>query len=324
MLYFNTIPNGYTTERGSNGMAELVPDSSAPILAHLPATVPELAEYYVEIAKQQLLSNPEFLATVAKQVAMKEIVEDAHHELKISRISFDTELEAFLNQGCITAATKHNYRLWLNEYFKWCNSQGIDYLKVTRINAESYLVFLCNKLAPNSVRSMIMAPASFYNALLLRHPELMQRNPFNKLPLPKKSLARRKDTVIANDIKELIAELERIGRSDIICAVNIMAKYGFRVGFFENLKIDCNGNYTSWSKGTDMSGHFTMAELTMINDSGLLNLKKRTITNMVLKYTHKLHKAGIISCPFSPHDLRHYAITRDVNNCKNVAELIIS
>jgi site-specific recombinase XerD len=249
-------------------------------------------------------------------------VEEAQHELKISRISFDTELEAFLNQPHRSATTKHNYRQWLRKFFDWCNSEGIDYLKVTRVNAESYLVFLNSEFASNSVRAMIMAPSMFYQYLICRYPEALPLNPFRELPLPKISLVRRQDTVTNNDIKALIAELERIGRSDVICAVKLMAKHGFRVGFFENLEIDCNGNYTSTSKEKAMRGRFTKKECAMINESGLLSLTKGTITVTIRKYTKKLHEADIISCPFSPHDLRHYAITKGTRECKSAEEFI--
>jgi integrase len=90
-----------------------------------------------------------------------------------------------------------------------------------------------------------------------------------------------------------------------------MVKYGFRVGLFENMKIDRDGNWKSISKETEMTGKFTKNEVCQIKETGVLKLKKYTITNIILKYTKKLFKEGKIGSQFSPHDIRHYFITKN-------------
>jgi hypothetical protein len=114
------------------------------------------------------------------------------------------------------------------------------------------------------------------------------KNRFYRLDLPTIKLVRRIDKITIDDIKELRKELKRIKRNDILCAVDLMVKYGERIGVFENMKIDRNGNWNSVSKESMRSGKFTDSEVKKINESGILKLRKCTIQNIVLKYTKKI------------------------------------
>jgi hypothetical protein len=60
-----------------------------------------------------------------------------------------------------------------------------------------------------------------------------------------------------------------------------------------------------------MKGKFTKNEARMIKENEILKLKRSTITNTVVKYTTKLFNEGKIGCSFSPHDIRHYYITKN-------------
>jgi integrase len=135
-------------------------------------------------------------------------------------------------------------------------------------------------------------------------------NPFSKIKLPRIIPSRRIDVVTDNDIKELRKELKRINREDILCAVDLLCKYGFRVGIFNKMKIDREGNWNSVSKEKSVKGKFLKDEVKKINESGLLKLKGYTITNTIVKYTKKLEKGRKIGSAFSPHDIRHYYITK--------------
>ena len=98
-----------------------------------------------------------------------------------------------------------------------------------------------------------------------------------------------------SDIKELKRELKRSGRENVICAVDLMSKYGFRVGIFENMKVNYeNGIWTSISKGSDLKGKFLKSELKRIKESGILKLNKSQITHVIRKYTQKLYDKGIL------------------------------
>jgi integrase len=119
-----------------------------------------------------------------------------------------------------------------------------------------------------------------------------------------------------------VKEFKRIGREDIICAILLMEKYGFREGTFSKMEVDSRGNYHAVSKERELDGKFTREETKMILESGVLKLRKTTLTNIVLKYTKKLFENGKIGSSFSCHDLRHYFITYN-SKIKNTYDFIV-
>jgi integrase len=270
--------------------------------------------------KEELNYNTELQEKVVHRVVEKKIVDETEYNFEISAINIECELRCFLSRSKISDTTKQNYKKWLNDFFTWSNSKGINVLKITRMEAENYLYYLCTKYAPNSARSMILSVSSFYSFIENRH-EII-KNRFYRLDLPTIKLVRRIDKITYDDIQGLRKELKRIKRKDILCAVDLMEKYGERIGVFENMKIDDKGNWNSVSKESMRNGKFTMNELKKINESGLLKLRKCTIENTMLKYTKKLHKEEKISCPFSCHDIRHYRITEDMRKAKSGEDMI--
>jgi hypothetical protein len=76
------------------------------------------------------------------------------------------------------------------------------------------------------------------------------------------------------------------------------------------MELDKIGNFTAESKCQDIERKSTTEETKRIFKMGLLELRKCTIQNIILKYTEKLFKKGKIGCPFSAHDLRYYHITK--------------
>jgi hypothetical protein len=59
-----------------------------------------------------------------------------------------------------------------------------------------------------------------------------------------------------DDARKLKQELIRIDRKDIVCVIDLICKYGFRVGIFREMKIDTEGNRISESKGRDYRGGY--------------------------------------------------------------------
>jgi hypothetical protein len=87
-------------------------------------------------------------------------------------------------------------------------------------------------------------------------------------------LKQKQDKVMGNDVKILKERLKNIKtgkRDDLICLVNLLDKYGFRIGIFEGMIIDGKGNWHSKSKGKTYEGKFTKKEVEEINKTGLLN-----------------------------------------------------
>jgi integrase len=263
----------------------------------------------VNLIKKELGTNEELRKKVVLKVVEKKIIDDVEYDFDISEIDILKELGEFINI-LNSDRTKKNYLIWIGNFMSWCNNEKIDCVKINRREIESYMVYLNDKYSSNSVRSTLMSICSFYTFISHRYPKIINVNLFKKLKLPKIRLVRRIDVVTSDDIKALKKELKRIGRDDIICAVDLMVKYGFRVGIFEKMKIDKNGNWNSISKECDMKGKFPIKEANIIKESGLLKLKAYNITNTINRYSKKLFNEGKIGCPFSPHDIRHYYITK--------------
>jgi hypothetical protein len=113
-----------------------------------------------------------------------------------------------------------------------------------------------------------------------------------------------------NDIKELEKKLKEINRYDVLIVVQIIKKYGFRIGIFQGMEIDDNGNWKSVSKGVRYKGKFTKKEGKSIKDLGILTKKPYIFQNKINKITHRLFNKNIVSCPFSVHDIRRYCINK--------------
>jgi site-specific recombinase XerD len=276
----------------------------------------DMVSGYVWQLEEALPYNQE---TFAKAVASKIIVEEVEHNFKVSSINIREEVELFLQSPRLSTTTKSNYSRWLENYLSWCAVRNIDCRKITRIEAESYLYSLDCKYSPASTRCMILSVSSFYTFLSFRYLNVVN-NPFYKLNLPKLKEPKH-DVVTFEDLKTLRKYFMEIKRKDFVCVIELLEKYGFRVGIFETMTIDRNGNWTAVSKEQRKSGKFTKGETKTLLESGLLKLRKCTIANKIRKVTTMLYKDGKISCPFSVHDIRHYRITDDLNNIKNGEDL---
>jgi hypothetical protein len=232
------------------------------------------------------------------------------YDYDVSEIDIFKELAEFIKIQN-SDKTKNCYLKWISDFMYWCDNEKINYLKINRREIESYMVYSNDKYSSNSVRSKLMSICSFYTFLTYRYPKIIDANRFRKLKLPKIKLSQRIDIITNEDIKALRKELLRIGRNDIICALDLMVKYGFRVGIFEKIKIDRKGYWSSVSKEYDMKGKFSEKEVKIIKESGLLKLKAYNISNIFLEYSNKLFNEGKIRCPFFPHDIRYYYITKN-------------
>jgi site-specific recombinase XerD len=276
---------------------------------------------YLWQAQEELPHNITAQEAVIKSVVSKKIIDTAEYNFDISRVNAMNELHDFLNLTSLSETTKKNYTKWLNNFIVWCNSKNIDCRKIERMQAENYLYFLVNEknYSPNSARSMILSVSSFYTFLSYRFPDIV-KNVFYKLHLPTIIPIRKRDFVTDNDLIELRKEFKKIHRNDIVCFIDLIKKYGFRVGIFENMKIDLTGHWTSVSKEKVMNGKFTESEVKKINETGLLKLRKSVIENIVWRYTKKLFDNGKITCSFSVHDIRHWYITKFANETKSITE----
>jgi integrase len=272
---------------------------------------------------QEIQNNPKIQENIIWDVIHKKIVEKTEYNLDMNTVNIETELKQFLKSPKLSEISRKNYTRWLGVYLRWCTEKKIDSRKITRMEAENYLFHLDCKYAPNTTRSMILSVSSFYTFLMIRYPDIFHGNPFFRLQLPKIKLTRRIDIVEKVDIDTLVEEFKRIGRADVICALILMEKNGWREGIFSTMTVDKRGYYHAVSKEKEENGKFTPEEKKMVLESGVLKLRKTTLTNIVLKYTKKLFEEGKIGSPFSCHDLRHYFFNyqADTNTFRGFVEI---
>jgi hypothetical protein len=120
--------------------------------------------------------NNDLRKKVIKKIVEKKIIDDVELDYDVSDIDISTELYDFILCQSSTV-TKNNYKLWITEFLLWCKNEGINCLKITRKEIESYLIYLNNKFSSNSVRSKIMGVCSFYKFLMFRYTKVFLVNP---------------------------------------------------------------------------------------------------------------------------------------------------
>jgi integrase len=274
--------------------------------------------------KQKRENDPVFNNSILFKGVIDNEVEKSKHDLLVSKVDISKEVSGFIEYQH-SDKTKTNYTSYLRKFFVWTDKEKIDPRKITRREVESYLNYLTHTLglSSNSIRTNIGCLMGFYNYMMIRNPKLFTVSPFYKIKLPKSELVRRIDCVSSEDIKELKNKLKKIDRMDCLVAIDLMTKYGFRIGSFQNMEVNKKtGKYKTVSKGSDLTGKFTKREVKQLLSSGLLDKKPTTLTVVIKKYSQKLYDDGKISCPFSPHDLRHYCITEKLRRCYSVGEVM--
>jgi hypothetical protein len=286
-------------------------------------SINDLTKAKVKAVKNNL-DNPEIKTKVSNHLAKKIILDELEYSYNVSNIDFFGELENFLAvKNKNSTATKNGYKDSVQRFVKWCRNQDIPPLEVTVHDVDRYQGFLVDSgFANKSVRTFILGVSSFYTFLLYRYPRVFKVNPFTHRDLPRDICKNHKDYPTKEDIRSLKKEFTRIGRNDMVCVVDLLSKYGFRVGSFSTLHIDKNGRYSFLSKGREYPGQFTKTEHRNIIKYGVQDLTVSTIKTNIKKYVQKLYKIGGVSCDFSVHDIRRHFIDEKANKCGNVREFI--
>jgi hypothetical protein len=267
------------------------------------------------------LSNEVIQEKVSNKLSEKIILDDLEFQYNLSGINFYEELEKFLSIQRSTH-TKTGYKISIMGFIDYCEKNRIKLLEVGVRDVDGYQSFLMSKYSNKSIRTKMLGISSFYTFLLYRYPKVFKINPFQKRKLPIDVCKNKKDFVTDNDVLELKRELTRIKRYDLVTIVELLKKYGFRVGIFCNMEIDKNGRWFSDSKGKGYDGKFTKKELDKLIKYDVLSLTRTTIINTIKKYIHKLYLRNVVSCDFSVHDLRRYYIKKKVKSCKNGEEIL--
>jgi site-specific recombinase XerC len=263
-----------------------------------------ISGYFVE--------NPEKLE---QQVLLNKLARIRGQDYEISLINFEVEIDNFISLQT-SDQTKRVYKISIYKFREFCKEHDLHPLKVSVKNVDDYMFSLMKKgLSSRSVRLYIASLSSFYEFLHLRYFEVIKINPFLKRKLPKIKDKFQKDFVKKEDFKVLCSELKRIKRPDILCCIELLYKYGWRIGIFKNFVVNDDLTWESISKGEYKKGKITKSEYNKIINSGLLKIKSwKTISSKIKKFTIRLKNNGKISCSFSVHDLRRARILEDLKN----------
>jgi hypothetical protein len=153
-----------------------------------------------------------------------------------------------------------------------------------------------------------------------RHIESNLHNPFDHRKLPKDRNKKLHKFISKNDIEILTKEYETRERRDFITILQLLEKYGFRIGIFENMTMDKKTR--KWiSKEREYTGIFTRKEVENVIKYNVLGMKSSVISSSILALVRSLYKRGLIAYIFSAHDIRRYYIKRKLKSCKNGLEI---
>ena len=260
----------------------------------------------------ELKHNEELQNKVATEVVKDLVVKRETLSYKKSKINFDKELSQFLKQQN-SQKIASVYKDGIVGYTTHLKNTNKTFFNITVSDVDEYITILMSKYSPRTTRLVIRSLSTFYRFLMFRHPDVFTVNVFYKRKLPKDIDTLPKDFLTDTDLKIIKQEFRRLERDDILTMINLITKYGWRIGLFQHLRINKNNNtWTSVSKGEQKQGTLTKTEVKNIIDSNLLNTTVSTLQTTFKKYCKKLYSKNIISCCPSVHDLRRYCIQKEV------------
>jgi len=260
-----------------------------------------------------LPNNPELQKEINKYNAFTNLAKNVDKERMISEINLEEDVKEFLKRYNSRDTIK-NYLAGINKFQGYCNERGLIFVKVDIKNAQDYANELKSKYASRTVQIHISSLKSFFNFLSIRHYEIIPVNVFKDVKLDKIEDRFKKDKVTKHDVEVLKKYFKKINRLDYICVVELLYKYGWRVGIFENFKLDNDGSWESVSKTDRKKGKVTKKEMKQMLESGVLRLKIKSISAKIWAVTKRLSRDGKISCSFSCHDLRAARMWEDTKD----------
>jgi hypothetical protein len=285
----------------------------------------EKIDYAIEQFENRFDTDPDFRNKVYKHIGVAEGIKKQTRNWKKSKVNFEELIDNFLNTFD-SIKTRKNYYRSIRIFLSWLQMENIEPLEITPVDMDKYLMFLKDSernYSSNTIRLYTMGIVSLYNYVMRLHNDLFITNPVHGVKLPKLDLKKERDTPTIEDIKTVRDYCESINRNDFVLLMDILPKYGYRIGIFKGMKFTGkNGNFKSISKGKVISGKFTIKEMSGILKMELTGKDTESLSAIFCKFTKKLFERGKVSCSFSLHDIRRFTITNRLNSCNgNVQEM---
>jgi len=239
---------------------------------------------------------------------------------KKSKISIESEIDKFLSFQT-SEKTRVSYENHIKHFLKYLDERNLDFRNLTVDNVDSYLLSILSTYSSRTVRLKLATLSSFYKNLIIRHPEVFIVNVFHKRKLPAIKDQFEKDFVTESELNVIKKRLTELNRKDVVTVIDLLNKYGFRVGIFTDMKIDDKNNWTSVSKGEEKKGRFTKKEVNLIYKYKILETKVSIFQNAFNRVSKVLHSQRLINCKPSLHDIRRKVILDEVKENGGLAFL---
>jgi site-specific recombinase XerD len=260
---------------------------------------------------------------VAQAVMAQNIGEDVKRRVRLEKIDYPAERQAFLSRARKSAHTVKAYTLGLAALDEWCARHGLAALEMGPAEADDWIESMRDR-SSSVVRLRIAAASAFWNWLERRHPKEQLRNPFRGTRAkPKNKYVKRIEVPDKVEIKALLSAADPVLRAAIMC----MAERGFRVGALPSLSI-AGGRWWAETKGHEQRGDLPDSARRAIERAGLplrapfAELTAAHISGRFAYLVERLEKAGTIRARYSVHDLRHAFAVRLYEESKHDLRLV--
>ena len=270
-----------------------------PTLENVNKKIENISGYF----DRELETNEDLQNKVAQQTLVNLVVNRQVLTYKQKQIKIETEVKNFLKMQ-VSEKTRTSYKNHLTCFLEYLNNKNLDFRTMRVQDVDTWLLDTLSKYSSRTARLKLATVSSFYKFLQFRYIDVFPINIFHNRKLPPISDRFKKDYVTDNDIIVIKEHLRFLERFDVIVVVDLLLKYGFRIGVFQNMEINSDNTWESVSKGEQKQGKFTKREVQQIKEYNIFEKSINTFQTSFSRLTRKLFETRQISCKPSLHDLR--------------------
>ena len=238
-----------------------------------------------------------------------------------------TDINYYIDTWIKTKRSKYTrifYAREIKAFREWCDSIGRNPILCTAHDVDNYIIFLGQKYKNNSVRQKIWICSSFYSAL--SRYGVIQSNPFNNCPIPRKEYKKAREGSFVMTAGELLTITVEARQSApwLIPVIFFLSTYGLRIGALFTVEIE-KKYFTVVEKGNRQRRIPLLpgSKKVISGNKPFEKLVRITVQVAIKRITKRLFMSGKIRQAYSCHDFRHYFAaelyksTRDIVGVKN-------
>jgi hypothetical protein len=289
---------------------------------------------FYDTLKVMAEQDTQFQVWLAQTAASMKLVNETVAEATAASIDWDALTATYLGSKR-SEQTKGIKQRALMKWTKWATPLDVDFLQPTMAQAQAYVAYLTETMAPNSVNVYVSTLSDLIE--WARDTECASlHNYWRRTPKPIARNVNREDNPTDSDISTLIQYFqapETVDTTDhvhnkakaapeIAAVVSLLAKYGWRSGALKDAKLLHHNRIQLLTKGKIVEQTITPEDKALILKYKLIGMDQYKVQTRVYKATKLLHSLGLISCPFSAHDIRHKFITEGAAKCQTQLEFV--